>query len=255
MNFFIFLFCFLLSTSLHALYNGNPSFPTMPEQGIWSETEQWWGVKIGYQGDYIWNKKLKFHKGKEGDGEFFGALCTMKNEGVLTYNIIDRLEFFGSAGSMEAKISAHPDRMKIKYKTDAGLVLGIGGRVILFYSKKILMGVNAKYTTSCLSINQTILNGVEQKRKGHFTYNEWQLGFGFSREIDSFIPYLGLAYASMRGHFHHTPFISKNEIAKAKEHFILFLGAGITNGLILDLNVEVRMIGEKAVSLSIDLRL
>ena len=153
MNFFIFLFCFLLSTSLHALYNGNPSFPTMPEQGIWSQNEQWWGLKIGYQGDYVWNKRLKFHKEKEGGGEFFGALRTMKNEGVFTYNIIDRVEFFGSVGSMEAKISAHPARMKIKYKTDTDLVWGVGGRVILLLKKNV-NGCECKIYFF-LSINQT----------------------------------------------------------------------------------------------------
>src|SRR3990167_5104572 len=240
MKLFICIFSFFISTSLHALYNGNPSFPTMPEQGIWSPDEQWWGIKLGYQGDCVWSKHLKFHKGAGSDGEFFGTLRTMKNEGMLTYNIIDRLEFFGSVGSMEAKLTAQPaGRMKIKYKTDTDLVWGIGGRVILFHSKKIVMGVNAKYATSCLSINQAILNGIEQKKgKGHFTYYEWQLGVGFSREIKRIIPYLGLAYSSMRGYFHHTLFISKNEIAEAKEHLILFLGEGITNGLILDLNLE-----------------
>src|SRR5690606_32574807 len=86
----------------------------------------------------------------------------------------------------------------IEYHSSNAFSWGIGGRVILVYWAEMLMGVNALYMASTLPFDAIIQNGVNRRiGSSHLDYDEWQVGISFSREIGVFVPYIGLAYASM----------------------------------------------------------
>jgi len=85
-------------------------------------------------------------------------------------------------------------------------------------------------------------------------------GMSFAREMGRFIPYIGLAYASMQSCLRNLPsrpafsFNPQDEELGNRDPFIFLLGVGMTSGYALSLNLETRMIGERALTVSADLR-
>ena len=257
----------IFSLPLFALYNGNPSQPDMPELGLWISSDDWWGFKMGYQWDDTFEKRVKVEDPQTTASsiktkDLFDKYQAYKNFGVFTFNVIDRFEIYGELGTMKATLSARPLRTtRIQFETDSYLAWGVGGRIVLLYWEEMIMGVSALYNGSFLHLDRLIQNGTARRPKGaRLSYHEWQVGVSFSREIGICIPYIGLAYASMRSCLKHLPsdptfsFNLKDETLKNREPFIFFLGIGLTNGRIFALNLETRMVAEKAISLSADLR-
>jgi len=123
------------------------------------------------------------------------------------------------------------------------------------------MGVNALYCGSHLTIDQLLDNGTPRLVTGaRLKYSEWQIGVSFSREIGPLIPYLGLAYATMDSQLYNVPvdpafpYQVAEETLKNREPFILLIGIGLTSGQFVSLNLESRLIGEKSISLSGNIR-
>ena len=260
----------IFSFPLFALHNGNSSQPDMPELGLFISNDEWWGIKLGYQWDGTFEKRVKIEDSQtiliEGKGkkikDLFDQYQAYKNFGVLTFNVIDRFEVYGELGTMKAKLSARPlPAMQVQYETDSYLAWGAGGRIVLLYWEEMIMGVSALYNGSVLHVDRIIQNGAALQAKGlRMSYHEWQVGVSFSREVGIFIPYIGLAYASMRTCLRQLPFNlkvsfnTKDQTLKNREPFIFFLGVGLTKGHIFAFNLEVRMVAEKAVTLFGDLR-
>ena len=123
------------------------------------------------------------------------------------------------------------------------------------------MGVNALYQRASLNIDSLTINQKPLPPKGtNISYNEWQVGLSFSREIGIFVPYIGLAYSSMDSRLNHLPSASvftpklENQTIDNREPFILCLGVGLTKGQVFAINIESRIIGEQAIAFFADLR-
>lgn len=250
------LFLFF-SLPLFALYNGNPSQPDMPEIGLWISNDDWWGIKLGYEWDDTFEKRVKIDDRESSVNDRIDTFCAMKNIGTVTFNVIDRFEVYGLLGAIKLDLAQRPTRTsRLQYQTDSQLMWGVGGRIILVYWEEMIMGVNALYCGSHLTVDRIFENGVPRNADGaRFKYYEWQLGVSFSREIGPLIPYIGLAYASMRSNLYNIPnpagfFHVADEDLKNREPFILLLGLGLTKGRFVSLNLESRLVGEKSLSLS-----
>ncbi|MCB1072889.1 MAG: hypothetical protein H7A41_02635 [Chlamydiales bacterium] len=252
-----FLLIFLFSP-LFALYNGNPSQPDMPEVGIWISNDDWWGIKLGYEWDNTFEKRIKVKERVSSVRERFDCYSTKKNEGVLTFNVSDRFEFYGKLGMMKLDLSQRPiNTIKIDYRSDNQFLWGAGGRIILVYWEEMVLGVNALYSGSFMHINKIMENGAPRKTSGaRFKYCEWQIGMSVSREIGIFNPYIGVAYSSFNSSLYNIPkdpnysMTIADEDLEMRDPFILLLGVGLTKGKNVSVNLESRLIGEKAISLT-----
>ena len=250
------------SFPLFALYNGNPSLPGMPELGLWISNDDWWGIKVGYEWDDTFEKRVKIDDRESSINDRYDTYCSIKNIGVLTFNVIDRFEMYGLLGAMKLDLSQRPIKgTRLQYQTDSQLMWGVGGRIILVYWEEMIMGVNALYCGSHLIVDQIFDNDIPRSASGaRLKYYEWQLGVSFTREIGPLTPYLGLAYSSMRTNLYNIPidpsfsFQVANEDLENREPFILLLGLGFSKGQFVSFNVETRLVGEKAVTLSGNIR-
>jgi hypothetical protein len=255
------LFLFF-SFPLFALYNGNPSEANMPELGLWVSNDDWWGIKLGYEWDNTFDKRTKADNRQSSVRDRYDNYSSLKNQGVLTFNVSDRFEFYTKLGAMKLEITQRPiDTVRLQYFTDNQFLWTVGGRIILVYWEEMVMGVNALYSGSFMRVSEILENGATRRTSGaRYKYNEWQIGVGFSREIGIFVPYVGLAYASMHSNLYNIPddpnfaFQIADEDVVNREPFILFLGVGLTKGENVSVNLESRMVGEKAISLSGSLR-
>ncbi len=261
MNAFIVLFTFLM-VPLFALYNGNSSGPDMPELGIWVSNDDCWGIKIGYEWDTTFEKRIKVENRVSSVRERFDTYATLKNEGVLIFNVSDRFEVYGKLGIMKLDLSQRPTKsVKLDYHTDNQFLWGIGGRVILVYWEDMVMGVNALYSGSFMRISEILENGTPRRTSGaRFKYSEWQVGISFSREIGIFNPYVGLAYSSFNSSLYNIPvdpnfsYVVADEDLENRQPFILLLGIGLIKGKNISINLESRLIGERAITLSSTIR-
>lgn len=252
------IFLIFFSFPLFALYNGNPAEPAMPELGIWISADDWWGIKLGYQWDQTYEKRIKVEERISSVRERFDQYFTRKSEGLLIFNVSDRFEFYGKLGVMKLDLSQRPtNEVKIDYHTDNQFLWGVGGRVILVYWDEVVMGVNALYSGSFMRISEIIENGSSRRTSGaRFKYSEWQIGISFSREIGIFNPYMGLAYSSFNSRLYNIPDDPKfpgtiaNEDLEMRDPFIILLGLGLNKGKNISVNLESRFIGEKAISLT-----
>lgn len=252
----------LLCTPLFALYNGNPSLPDMPEVGIWISNDDWWGIKLGYEWDNVFEKRVKVKERSSSVRERLDRYSTRKNEGVLTFNVSDRFEFYGKLGVMKLGLSQRPtNTVKLDYRTDNQFLWGAGGRIILVYWEEMVLGVNALYSGSFMHINEINENSVPRKTSGaRFKYCEWQIGMSVSREVGMFNPYVGLAYSSFNSSLYNIPndpnFYMKiaDEDLEMRDPFVLLIGVGLTKGKNVSVNLESRLIGEKAISLNGNVR-
>ena len=222
-----------------------------------------WGGSLAMSGDMVMSKRIKVKNEKTSQGEeeekdqksgkpdHFDRYRTQKNFGILTFNMSDRVELYGKLGLMQLTLAAtFTDSVRLKVKTQNAFTWGIGGRVILIYWKEVVMGVNAWYQHAGLGVNNLSQNGETiPTQRARVNYDEWQIGIGFSREIGMFCPYAGLAYAALFSSLRHLERYPSVKI-KNRQPFILLLGVGITAEKAVAFNVESRLIGERAVTVT-----
>lgn len=247
----------LLCTSpLAALYMGNPAQPQIISQGFWIPEDCSFGVKIGYLGDRVGDRKLK------ASGHAHGRIDKTRlyfDQGVLTFNLLDRVEIYGSAGSMNAKLSnrPHPDSSRREYQTHDGWTAGTGGRILLTAWKSLAIGVDGKIQWSNPGFKWMAVDGSSRNGRGHFKYIEWQASFALSYTVEWLTPYLGVKYSNVHANINRIPkFIYRHSTIKLvnRDRFGLALGATLSPGKKFDLFAEVQMFDEQAISFGGNLR-
>lgn len=252
----------ILPLSLVALYNGNPSLPMMPEDGMFISKEDWLGIKMGYEFDDVYDRQLHM-AGKVPDHslEKVQKYHSLSNFGVLTLNLNDRFEVFGLLGSMSCKLSQHLFKnTKVSYDTQTHFAWGAGARAILAYWGDLQLALNAAYVDSCLPLSSIKVNGSSYaKKQAQFDFCQWQVGMGISYRCSWFIPYIGVDYSDFRlkaEHLNGIGFLFPKKQVTFKEEYPmgLFFGFGISPTRAFNLNIEVRLINENALSFSGDFK-
>jgi hypothetical protein len=250
------------SVKAFALYNGNPSLPMMPEEGIFISKEYWLGVKVGYELDWVYERRLKMegHHLTHCKKSVY-RFETLGHFGVVTLNFNDRVELFTTLGTLSCELSHHPfSNIKISYHTDAHFAWGVGGRAILAYWGDLQVGVNAAYLQSTPSLSSLRMN--EKSYSTHhteFDFTQWQVGIGTSYRFPWVVPYIGVDYSNFRTRIEHLNSISAvipSSHVTFKDTYPcgIFLGVGFSPHRAFNLNLEARFINENALSLSTDLK-
>ncbi len=245
-----------------ALYNGNPSFPMMPEQGLFMSQEDWFGIKIGYQCDDVYDRRLKMaHCHVDGQKRKVQEYTSLSNQGVLTFNFNDRAEIFGTLGAMSFEFSQRPfEGTKVSCHTQTHFAWGVGGRAILAYWGNVQIALNAAYLQSDLPFSSVKVNDHSYgKKHAEAKFREWQIGAGVSYRWDWFVPYLGFDYSDFRTKIEHLNslkflFHRNHVVFKEVYPFGIFFGFGLSPEKGFNVNMEARFINENAVSVSADFK-
>lgn len=239
-----------LASSLVALPVGNPAEPQIIDQGFWISQDALVGVKLGYEGDRVADRKMR------ANGNAHGRVDQMSlafDQGVITFNYLDRLELYGSLGSMNGELSLRPriDNQRRHYQTHDGLTAGGGGRFLLAQWGKAVIGIDGKVQWGNPGMKWVTVNGQSFNTGGHLKYLEWQVSFALSYTVDWLTPYLGVKYSNAHA--------TVNKISRAvyprshfnmmnRDRFGMALGATLSPCKKFDLFAEVQMIDEQAFS-------
>jgi hypothetical protein len=240
-----------------ALYNGNPSAPMMPEQGIFFR-QSLLSLKAGYAYDAVFSQPLKMHNHHpHGKIKKYSSHAQF---GTVTLGCADRVELYSGLGSMSSSLSQHIKGDNVHYRTDTHFAWSLGGRTLFAYWDDLQFGISASYLAFSPPIQSISVNAMsEAKKDADLNYRQWQIGAGISYHIWWLYPYIGAQYSNARAKFSHLQslqFLFPNEefTLKNKKQYGIMIGCGIAPERGIALNVEARFIDETALTASADIK-
>lgn len=246
---------------LPALYNGNPDFPLMPEEGFFIPKECWLGVKGGYEWDDLFNHYLEVKKEWDGVSQPIQKFGMMGNFGVLTLGLRDRVEAYGAFGMAEFTVHQKTlTRELLTYKTDSEFAWSVGGRFLLAYFGNIRFSLDAKYFESHPEVSSCQLGSVFlPTSKMSLLYEEWQVGGSVTYCWKWFAPYVGIKHSNVSATIdgiHVAPEILPAGAIVMKQRYDVgvFCGLGWIAHQGFNANMEWRFVDEFGVTLSADIR-
>lgn len=237
---------------------GNPSSPEIINEGFFFSSENWLAIKAGYQRDWVFDRNMKAVSKVSGRMDSFDFTA---DQGVLIFNLIDRIELYGSAGAARFHATHRPrPGVFYEYETDDQLTWGIGLRGTFASSKGASFGIDGAYQRAHPTMKWMKANGtpVNPRKATKLSYNEWQIGFGASYQIDLFIPYVGVKYSNATACFKHFPsgFLKTGRHFKTKNRrkFGMVIGTTLSNGNRFGATVEARLIDEQSITIAAEVK-
>ncbi len=233
-----------------ALYMGNPAEPEIIDTGFFIPQDSCMGLKIGYQGDWVFDRLLRSFAGSEGKIDQFE---TKMDQGVLVLNYIDRFELYGTLGSMRNHFWYRPkiDKMRREFETNNHWTAGAGAKLLLAQWGNTGLGLDGKLQYGKPGIQWITVNGVSHSSGANVAYLEWQGSVAVYHTLGLFTPYLGAKYSNVHVHvnglsktvYPHSHFEMTNRC-----RFGMALGCTLSQGKKIDVNIEVQLIDEQALT-------
>lgn len=244
---------FLFFANLHALYLGNPYSPASIPEGFFIAEDAFMTVKAGYQVDFVYDRRLKSYAGANARVDQFQAQLS---QGVLTFDMLERIEIYGSVGSIEAIFSHRPKpgQFRREYQTNYKVTWGVGGRIIIYEWTNGCISLEGGFQWGNPHIKWDALNGSAFTTDAVMRYREWQTGIGVSYQVDIFIPYAAFKFSDVNAkvvslrpdlELKRSHFKMRN-----RDHFGLVFGCTLSPGKYFDVTIESRVIDEQAITLA-----
>lgn len=253
------LFCFCF-TQVNALYFGNILEPEIIDQGMVLSKDNWMGLKVGYQGDFVFDRKLRTKDGCSGRIDEFQIFL---QQGLIALDFADRAQFYGTVGAANLYFTHRPDsdQKRREYQNGADFTWGVGARGVLASWGNTSLGIDAAIQYANMVTKWETIDGVSYSNKVNVNYMEWQGGLAVAHKIDILIPYFAVKYSSVQGKVKNLPpalLIPPSE----SNHFELrertcvgcAIGATVSMGTIFDANVEISFIDEEALFVAANLK-
>ncbi len=250
------LFALSLPFQAHALYLGNPAEPQIMDQGFFFSQDALFTIKVGYQGDFVLNRRLR----AEGpSGHRIDRFEYQMNQGVITFNFLDRLEAYGSVGAFNTTFwhRPPPDSALREVTSHDSWTAGGGLRALLMQWGHTALGIDAKFQYGRSPARWISVSGVGYGTHAHLTYREWQTGIAVSHTIDWFTPYIGATYSNVHADINglkHSTYPYSHFKMRNPAHFGLVIGCTLSSGKKFDLTGEAHMVDELAFSLTGNLK-
>jgi major outer membrane protein len=184
---------------------GNPADPAIYANGVWIHPsdccKSFWNdlsFRAGYYGDFVFNR----HVTRTNDTGQIEQLQINTNAGLLTVNIAQRFDIFGTLGATHADAvsqSVHGDfRFDLEY--DTNFSWSVGSRAVLWQWGKTTLGAEGQYFAYWPHIIRYTEIGLASGYPddyAHARFYEWQVGVGLSHRICNFIPYAAIKWSYM----------------------------------------------------------
>jgi hypothetical protein len=239
-----------------ALYFGNPAEPAAIQEALVIPEDAFVFVKVGYETDLIFDKRLKCYDGASGRVDLFK---TLMNQGVITLDFLDRFEVYGSVGATQSYFTHRPNSAHLmrEYQTNSSTTWGVGGRVLLFEFKDFSVGMGGSYQWANPHVKWDALSGDAFTTDARMKYREWQVGLGCAYQVEMFIPYLAVKFSDVSAkvsslrpnlNLNHSSFRMRN-----RDRFGLVLGVTLAATRGFDMTIESRLIDEEALSIVLNM--
>ncbi len=270
-----------------ALPIGNPSEASLFTNGAWCESTgcdpcdpcfSWcdaWSLRIGFYGDYVFNRHMEVRKHNNGDhtGSDIERTGIFTNAGYLVFNVCDRMDVFATLGATNLHIRTDDEaydpiengmlgtESELAFVTDFSW--SVGGRATLWECCCFAIGVEAQYFSFrprmdyFLNYGSGELTYLTNFPRAH--YDEWQVGLGASYRFATscptlaMVPYLAVKWAGSRLDMNKTMFQDESAVTytlnglQSKKLWGYAVGMSFTLCDMIGVTVEGRYADEKAV--------
>ncbi|MBF8262960.1 MAG: ompA-A [Parachlamydiales bacterium] len=251
----------MIKAFLFAAPVGNPASPQFLQEGYFFGCNNWFDVRLGYEGDFVGDARMNQYAQGNGRVDNFSQST---NSGTVTLSVLDRLDMYAVFGSSRVctdwRFTAAELVKRIQLETSYHYLWAIGARGILFEWGNTILGLGGRYHASDLKPIWTTINGAPISTKGtQLKTQSWQIDLDLAYKIDLFIPYLGLKYSkscTKIGTFSEA--ISSSGFGKMhmknRNPVGILVGCSLTTGKYFFLNIEGRLIDEEAATIAGDFR-
>ncbi len=242
------LVALFLPVMAFALFQGNPAQPLIIEKGFFISPESFLSVKMGYQGDWVWNRKMKSISNAKGVIDRFKI---QMNQGVFTIDVLDRLESYISFGSFTTELWHRPQpyRQLCQYESHDRWTLGGGLRLVLMQWGNTTLGADGTMQYAAPRMKWSAIDGVPSAKSSRMNYVEWQTSLAVAHAVEIFTPYLGVTYSVVHAHLDQiSSFVLPATHFKMgnRDRFGLALGCTLSPSKKVDLTFEARLFSEQA---------
>ena len=232
----------LICTSLSAAPIGNPSAPSVLQQGLLIPDTAWCQPRISFTEDYLFNKRLS--------SDSFQKWCIECNSqlGAATWSMWERFDLSVVLGTASSRLKFSD----IDFKPSGGLVWYGEGRLILIELKDTsfcLFGeaggwdwMNGSYSVNTMS------TGVQADLMMRF----WEAGAAFTQKIGFFTPYIGVAVSQSKWKISR----AQTTLFRLSEAYSTgpFLGFSLAIASKIAINLEWRGVFENSLAASSEIR-
>lgn len=255
--------CLLLlyGSLLNAAPVGNPASPQLINQGFFIPCDQWFSIRVGYEGDFVSDARLNQKTGGSGRVDNY---TQNTNSGTATLSVVDRLDVYGVFGSsrMEAdwRFSSGGTINRAQIQSKYRFLWAVGARGILYEWGCAVLGVGGRYSYTTPKPSWMAINGTPVSiTDGKVHWREWQVDLDLAYKIELFTPYVGIKYSNALAKLSGFP----EAIANNGSHSLhmrnrspvgIVVGCTLSTGKYFMFNVEGRLIDEEAATVSGDLR-
>lgn len=249
--------CLALSFAIngYSLYYGSPALPEVTTEGLFIPRDFFLGVKVGYEGDFLFDRSLKptnHHIQKMDVFEYH------MQQGVITANFVDRFEVYSSLGAMKFHIEPRVTNVsQLTMETGNHFTWGVGARAIIFGFSTAAVGLDVKYQKATPHFDWILQNGapIASTDGAKLNYQEWQIGLGISYQTGIFTPYIGAIFCQTLSKYRNFPvgLLAENATSfkvKSRSKFGMAVGTSLSDSKIFDLEIEGRLIDETAVTIT-----
>lgn len=244
-------------------YIGNPAFPGIMNNGIFTARYPFIKLTSGYVGDYVSNKKyVATQTAPDFDpNDVFSEFGLHSQLATFSIILLERMEIFGMVGGSKEHAKWHDqppesDTTAIFFDFHSAhhFSWSAGTRIILLKWGNTFLGTDFTYFNVPSSPKSFFkffnrLNLPLDLEKQPFGIDEWQVGGALSTRIWMFTPYAGVDYLKSRLAISSGPATSET-IYHNERKFGYFFGLTFSLTGKFHVNVERRVQNEFAYSLS-----
>ncbi|NQT90069.1 MAG: hypothetical protein HQ558_02330 [Candidatus Omnitrophica bacterium] len=238
----------VLSTAwAYAAPVGNIATPAVLKKGLIIKDEQGqYGIIAESENDITFDRNLK-DQASDTQFMFFGGKL-----GVL---FLDRFIAYGVLGGGQAQQTFQFGDLNIKWSSDYDIVWAVGGTAMVYekqfkelWNGIMRLGFDGRYRQAHLDVD-------DPNQAPKYEFDEWQVAFEVTYEIDNFIPYVGVKYsdatgdatATVNGNSYKIDFENNDKIG-------IFVGGDYVFQDVASINLEGRFIDETALTAGLTVR-
>ncbi len=218
-----------------------------------------WSLRAGFRGDYVFDRHLS-----SGNLNGFGVntYSIFANEGVLTFNLWDRLDIYGLVGaaSQSLDLVATPDLVtqhsyQANYST--GTIWGVGARATILEFNlgccgTSYLGADVNYESiGTVSSSSLLVDGKPAAAPsfGGVQYKEWQVSVQLGHKIAMLTPYIAAKWSNA-----HVNFGNVAGASNSGRHWGYAVGVALLDAGRMSVTAEARFVDESAMTITGEFR-
>ncbi len=187
-------------TQIYSAYSGNPADPMLGNGNLCCN-ESFWIPKIGYQRDYITDRKLKGRNLLVTDR--LDEFELISDRGTIAFDFCNRIEVNGSVGAGRLFMRARPHNLTALQKHEDfqfkdGTMWSVGGKAILFDWCNTFISASGVYQHFHGRAAWDGLHTLDPRgTRTRVHFHEWQFSVGAAYNFCCIVPYINVNFSGL----------------------------------------------------------